>query len=92
MTANKTSLMQDYAEAFSSLRKFVWELVLVLFLVFGLVLFVIEVLRPEVTLDSIEVPEDISRSGYTGIVVAEELADAALNIQIDVRKLSYQSS
>jgi len=60
-------------------------------LVIGLALLYKEVSQPEVILEPIEVPEDIAELGYTGVVVAEQLADAAINIELETRELSSQS-
>lgn len=62
-------------------------------LVLGLVVLIKEVCRPEIILDPIEIPQDIiKKSGYTGIAVAEQLADAALNIELETQNLSVQNS
>ncbi len=61
-------------------------------MVLGLELFIVEIFRFEIILDPIEVPEDIAKLGYTGIVVAEKLTDAAIVIELETRELSAQVS
>ena len=91
----KTPIIERYTNYVSLVRKFVIELGLIglmILSILGLFLFGIEVFHQEIILDPIEVPEDIEKLGYTGIVVAEQLADAALNIELEIRELSAQSS
>ena len=84
--------MQRCASFAASLRQLVFDWGLIGLLLFGIGLLISEVLRPEVVLDPIEVPEDIAKLGYSGVVVAEQLADAALNIELETRELSTQNS
>ena len=84
--------MQRCASFAASLRQLVFDWGLIGLLLFGIGLLISEVRRPEVVLDPIEVPEDIAKLGYSGVVVAEQLADAALNIELETRELSTQNS
>lgn len=85
---NKTRSLSYFAEKALLFRKFIMEVGLVLLALFTLGLLGKQVLQPEIVLDPIGVPEDIARRGYTEIIVAEQLVDAALNIRFDARKLS----
>ena len=87
-----TPAMQRYASFAASLRQLVVDWGLIGLVVFGIGLLISEVRRPEVVLDPIEDPEDIAKLGYSGLVVAEQLADAALNIESETRELSAQNS
>ena len=87
-----TPAIQRCASFAASLRQLVVDWGLIGLLLFGIGLLISEVLRPEVVLDPIEVPEDIAKLGYSGVVVAEQLADAALNIELETRELSAQNS
>ena len=63
---------------------------------FGLIVFVLIVIvketsRPEIIIDAIDVPEDMVKSGYTGIVVAQKLADEAHNLSLKILEESDKS-
>jgi len=45
----------------------------------------LEMSRPEIILDAIDVPEDMVKLGYTGIVVAEKLADKEHKINLGIK-------
>lgn len=87
-SVNKAGSLSDFAEKALLSRKVIMEVGLVLLALFTLSLFTKQVLQPEIIVDPIRVPEDIARRGYTEIIVAEQLVDAALNIRFDARKLS----
>jgi hypothetical protein len=80
---NKTLSSSYLAEKALLFRKLIMEVGLVLLALFTLGLFGKQVLQPEIILDPIGVPEDIARRGYTEIIVAEQLVDAAFNIRFD---------
>ena len=87
-----TPAMQRYASFAASLRQLVVDWGLIGLLLVGSGLLISEVLRPEVVLDPIEVPEDIAKLGYSGVVVAEQFADAATDIELETQELSSQNS
>lgn len=90
--SQKIPIIQRYTNYISLVKQFIFDLGLIGLVVLGLVLFFIEVFRYEIILDPIEVPDDIAKSGYSGIVVAEQLADAALNVKLEIQELSARSS
>lgn len=86
--AEKALAFQQHSNYVTLARN--WALIGLLAL--GLMLLIIEARRPEVILEPIEVPEDIAKLGYSGIVVAEQLADAALDIELETQELSSKNS
>lgn len=74
------------------IKEFVISLGILVIIILGITFLVIDLRKPEMVLDPVEVPEDIAKSGYTGIVISEQLADVSLKIQLETRKLSRQNS
>lgn len=89
-TAPKIPVPEKLAAYVVSFRKLLLELSLIAVAVVGLGLLVKEVVHEEIILEPIEIPDDIAKQGYTDIVVAEQIADAALTRQQEVRDLSEQ--
>jgi tetratricopeptide (TPR) repeat protein len=73
----------SFVEKISLNRKYIFEILLIGSII---VLLYLEFRRPEIIIDTIDVPEDIEKLGYTGNVVAERLADEAHKIVLEIRK------
>jgi tetratricopeptide (TPR) repeat protein len=90
--AEKPLILQLLVNEVSLIKLFILDSGLIILLLLGLAALIKEVRRPEVILDPIEVPEDIAKQGYAGNIVAEQLADVALNIELETQELSAQNS
>jgi tetratricopeptide (TPR) repeat protein len=88
----KTPALQEFTTQVSLIKQFILDFGLIILVVSSLGLVISEVLRVEVILEAIEVPEDVQKLGYTGKIVAEQLADAALEFDLETRELSSQNS
>lgn len=86
----KISKLQSLTNQVSLIKNFTLDFGLIILVVSGLGLFIFEIFRFEVILEPIEVPEDIAKQGYTGVVIAEQLTDAALNIERNTKELSSE--
>jgi hypothetical protein len=90
--AEKPLILQLLVNEVSLIKLFILDSGLIILLLLGLAALIKEVRRPEVILDTIEVPEDIAKQGYAGNIVAEQFADVALNIELETQELSAQNS
>ncbi len=88
----KSSIVERQTSYISQVRRYVTEIGLIGLALFAIIVFVKEVRRPEIIIDAIDVPEDIAKLGYTGIVVAERLADESHKIGLKIGNLSVQNS
>ncbi|MGZ9213611.1 MAG: tetratricopeptide repeat protein [Candidatus Binatia bacterium] len=87
-SSEKPPVIQRYTNLISLVRHFIFEFGFTVLVILGLVLLASDLHRPEIILDPIEVPEDIAKLGYSGMVISEQLADAAHNIELETRELS----
>lgn len=82
----------SFLEKISLTRKYIFEILLISSILLVIVLLYLELKRPEIIIDTIDVPEDIEKLGYTGNIVAEKLADEAHKIVMENQTISPQKS
>jgi tetratricopeptide (TPR) repeat protein len=84
--------VEEHSSFISHARLWIIELGGIGLVACALFVFINEVRRPEIVIDTINVPEDLEKSGYTSVVVAEKLADEAHKINLTIRDLSAKNS
>jgi len=89
---SKPSIVEEQSNFTSQVRRWIIDLVIIGLVILAIGVFFFEMWRKEIILDAIDVPDDLVKLGYTGVVVAEKLADESQKIRIENRDLSAKNS